>query len=279
MPLAVVEAVNRNNLFILKVMRDNDCFLKWPMAIAQAMRLSKPEDILALLLDPNMSKEDLIKEANVILKEENDKMKEALGPEYEEYLKQQKANKPEIEQVRNNSIIDGVFATSKFVFFERRKAPYSIEFLRAFKVEDEIYKSVIEYLLCEKASFYKDEDTRQKIKDCNNIDEQIKLGEELGEDIEWLKQEETILIKGNECKFKQNKDLLHILLQVGDKILAQTGKEETYWGIGLDTMNLDSQKRDKWLGKNTLGAILMKVRTQIINEDDTLKQISSGLTL
>ena len=30
-------------------MREHNCCLKWPMAITQAMRLSKPEDILALL--------------------------------------------------------------------------------------------------------------------------------------------------------------------------------------------------------------------------------------
>jgi hypothetical protein len=277
MPLAVIEAVNRNNLFILKVMRDNDCFLKWPMAIAQAMRLSKPEDILALLIDPNMSKEGLIKEANKILREENQKMKDVLGPEYEEYLKQKEANKPQVEQVRNNSIMEGVFATSKYVFFEEKKAPYAIEFLRAFKIKDSVYKSVIEYLLCTKAKHFNELDILEKIKNSNSVDEQIKFGEELGEDIEWLKLEKDILIEANVEKFKQHKDLLHILLQVGNKELVKTGKNETYWGIGLDTMNLDSQKKDKWLGKNKLGNILMEVRSKIIEEDSTLKTISNNV--
>jgi ribA/ribD-fused uncharacterized protein len=275
MPLAVIEAINRNNLFVLKVMRDNDCFLKWPMAISQAMRLSKPEDILALLIDPNLSKEDLIKEAKAILKQENDKMKEVLGPEYEEYLKQQKENKPEIEQVRNNTIMEGVFATSKFVFFEARKAPYSLEFLRAFKIGEEVYKSVMEYLLCEKANYFGNQPVREQIKNSNNIDEQLKLGEDLGEDLEWLKRETEVVVEATIAKFQQHKDLLHILLQIGDKTLAQTGKNETYWGIGLDTMNLDSQKKDKWTGKNKAGEVLMTVREQLISQDDTLKQMAS----
>jgi ribA/ribD-fused uncharacterized protein len=266
MPLAVIEAVNRNNLFILKVMRDNDCYLKWPMAISQAMRLSKPEDILAILIDPNKSKEELIKEAKQILHDENEKMKEVLGPEYEEYKKKQEANKPQYEQVRNNTIMEGVHVTSKYVFFNSSKAPYSIDFLRAFKVEDIVYKSILEYLLCEKANFYKKDELYNSIKNSNDTNEQIELGNTLESSKEWLEKEDQLLFNANKEKFTQHKDLQHVLLQVKDKELVKTGKGDTYWGIGLDTMDLNSQKKDAWLGKNKLGVNLMKVREDLLSK-------------
>lgn len=79
MPLAVVEAVNRGNLGILKVMRDCNCYLKWPMAISVAMRMSKKDDILGMLIDPTMKPEELEREAKLILFNEHNKVRVALG--------------------------------------------------------------------------------------------------------------------------------------------------------------------------------------------------------
>ena len=79
MPLAVVEAVNRGNLSILKVMSDHKCYLKWPMAISIALRLAKGEAMLALLFGPGQTPEERKKEANDILAEENRKMRVVLG--------------------------------------------------------------------------------------------------------------------------------------------------------------------------------------------------------
>lgn len=79
MPLAVVEAVNRGNLSILKVMRDHNCYLKWPMAVSVALRMSKGENVLALLFGPGQSPEDRKKEAEEILLNENRKMRVAMG--------------------------------------------------------------------------------------------------------------------------------------------------------------------------------------------------------
>ena len=98
MPLAVVEAVNRGNLSILKVMRDHDCFLKWPMAITMALKFSKSEEILALLFGPGQTPEERKKEAEEILKEETKKMREALGlpPEEEKKDASETPNVPPI---------------------------------------------------------------------------------------------------------------------------------------------------------------------------------------
>ncbi len=79
MPLAVVEAVNRGNLSILKVMSDHKCYLKWPMAIMMALKLAKGEAILALLFGPGQSPEERKLEAEEILRQENRKMRVALG--------------------------------------------------------------------------------------------------------------------------------------------------------------------------------------------------------
>jgi glutathione S-transferase len=79
MPLAVVEAVNRGNLSILKVMQDHKCFMKWPMAISMAMRFPKGEEILALLFGPGQTPEERKQEATEIMKDEARRARVALG--------------------------------------------------------------------------------------------------------------------------------------------------------------------------------------------------------
>lgn len=269
MPLAVVEAVNRNNLFVLKVMRDFDCFLQWPMAIKQALRLSKPDDILALLIDPNLPSDKLKEEANKILKKEDDRMREVLGPEYEEYLRKMKAAKPDVEPVRNNTIMEGTHLTTKYVFFNGPKSPFSLEFRRAIKIDDTMYSSVLDYYLIEKAKFHNKPELETEILSQDDISEKYNVLSNIEESNDWtsLKMND-VLFKGNLTKFSQHKDLLHIIFQVGDRKLVKTGKDEKYWGIGLESMDLNSQKQDKWLGENKLGFILMKVKEVLVEKQD-----------
>ena len=110
MPLAVVEAVNRGNLAILKVMRDNDCYLKWPMAISMAMRFSKGEEILALLFGPGQTPEERKAEAEEILTNENKKMRVAMGlpEELTEEEKQEIERKKQLESQTPHNVVGGM---------------------------------------------------------------------------------------------------------------------------------------------------------------------------
>ena len=111
MPLAVVEAVNRGNLPCLKVMRDHGCCLKWPMAITMARRLSKSEDLLALLLGyvNDKSREELEEEADEIISQHNKKMRKKMGlpeidPKEEEAKRQAKLQREKNEKAVNTTI-------------------------------------------------------------------------------------------------------------------------------------------------------------------------------
>lgn len=111
MPLAVVEAVNRGNLPCLKVMRDHGCCLKWPMAITMARRLSKSEDLLALLLGyaNDKSREELEEEADEIISQHNKKMRKEMGlpevdPKEEEAKHQAKLLRERNEKNVNTTI-------------------------------------------------------------------------------------------------------------------------------------------------------------------------------
>lgn len=111
MPLAVVEAVNRGNLPCLKAMRDHGCCLKWPMAITMARRLSKCEDLLAILLGHtnDRSKEELEDEADEIISEHNKKMRREMGlpevdPKEEQAKKQAKLAREKAGQAVNTTI-------------------------------------------------------------------------------------------------------------------------------------------------------------------------------
>lgn len=111
MPLAVVEAVNRGNLPCLKTMRDHGCCLKWPMAITMARRLSKCEDLLAILLghSNDRSKEELEEEADEIISQHNKKMRREMGlpevdPKEEEAKRQAKLAREKAEKSFNTTI-------------------------------------------------------------------------------------------------------------------------------------------------------------------------------
>lgn len=113
MPLAVVEAVNRGNLGILKVMRDCDCHLKWPMAISVALRMSKKDDILGMLIDPEMKPEDLEREAKAILAREHAKVRVAMGFPAEEpkKLEETAAEQERLEKERKETVLSNFTST------------------------------------------------------------------------------------------------------------------------------------------------------------------------
>ena len=140
--------------------------------------------------------------------------------------------------------------------------------LRAFSIDNKIYKSSLEYLLCCKADYLGITDFNEQMKKCESMDQLKVLGDKIGSTSEWVDKELEVLKKAHIAKFSQHKDLLHVLLQVSDKELVKTGKDDIYWGIGLETMNLNSQKKEHWLGENRLGKHLMDVKSIIESKKD-----------
>jgi ribA/ribD-fused uncharacterized protein len=71
----------------------------------------------------------------------------------------------------------------------------------------------------------------------------------------WAAREDEVMREVLWAKFTQNPDLAARLLATGDKVLEETNWwDDTYWGVY------------RGQGKNTLGRLLMEVRTRLQNE-------------
>jgi ribA/ribD-fused uncharacterized protein len=78
---------------------------------------------------------------------------------------------------------------------------------------------------------------------------------------EWDAVKYNIVRTGNYYKFKQNPELLSILLASKGKYLVEASFYDRIWGIGYRSNNVPNET-DKW-GLNLLGKALMEVRYQL----------------
>ncbi|NKC15514.1 MAG: DUF1768 domain-containing protein [Gammaproteobacteria bacterium] len=69
---------------------------------------------------------------------------------------------------------------------------------------------------------------------------------------DWGSVKETVMIEGLRAKFEQHPDLRERLLGSGDRRLVEHTRNDDYWGDG-----------GSGTGKNRLGHLLMRVRTEL----------------
>lgn len=82
----------------------------------------------------------------------------------------------------------------------------------------------------------------------------------------WNKTCTTIVKRGVKAKFAQNKDILEILLNTGNALLAECSPYDEKWGIGIDITDPNRFVIANWKGRNLLGRILMEVREELRQE-------------
>ena len=82
----------------------------------------------------------------------------------------------------------------------------------------------------------------------------------------WEKTCYTIVKRGVKAKFAQNNDILRILLDTGNELLAECSPYDKKWGISIDISDPDRFVIRNWKGKNLLGRILMEVREELGEE-------------
>ena len=75
----------------------------------------------------------------------------------------------------------------------------------------------------------------------------------------WVNSIENLCKEGIRAKFEQNPDLLHMLLNTGEKTLVESSKDDV-WGTGIPLFRWDCLNDKLWLGKGKLGIMLMEIR-------------------
>lgn len=140
----------------------------------------------------------------------------------------------------------------------------SMSYPSAFRVDAD-YNSCQQFLSAQKALLFSDIDSHSRIMDTTNPYEQWRYGREIKnfDKAQWDAVAETIAYRAYFARFSQNPYFHKLLLKTQDKIIAEANPFDCIWGIGLDTKNPDFLDVNKWKGRNLLGKVIMRVRSDL----------------
>lgn len=146
--------------------------------------------------------------------------------------------------------------------------------------EAEMYIGRIKYINCEqymmasKAMLFGDKEVYEKIMKETNPAKIKKLGKEVRnfDDRKWNFHKYRIILEGNFAKFSQNDDLLSLLFETEDAILAEASPYDRIYGIGMKADNPDVEDTYKW-GENLLGSAIMAVRNMFLADEASCRSI------
>lgn len=126
------------------------------------------------------------------------------------------------------------------------------------------YCSAEQYMMAKKAKLFVDNVMYDKIMESTDQKEIKQLGRKIKnfDDKTWDVHKYMIVVLGNYYKFSQNKDLLDILKNTGNMILAEASPYDNVWGIGISSAQ--AMKGVQWKGQNLLGNALMEVRSMLV---------------
>ena len=74
---------------------------------------------------------------------------------------------------------------------------------------------------------------------------------------------EKIMETSIKAKFRQNLELRQKLLSTGNKDIVECNPYDKYWGNGLALNTKDAHLRSNWKGKNMMGELLCRVRSEL----------------
>lgn len=133
------------------------------------------------------------------------------------------------------------------------------------KYKGHLFATTEQAFMWEKAVFFNDRESANKIIKEENPAKAKKLGREVKnfDDSLWSKVCYDFMYKVNYEKYFQNTRLKNILLNTGDKILVETNFRDTRWAIGLPAEDDRVLDESQWQGENLLGKVLMQVRDEL----------------
>eukprot|EP00923_Selenidium_pygospionis_P008243 GHVN01013918.1.p1 GENE.GHVN01013918.1~~GHVN01013918.1.p1 ORF type:complete len:142 (+),score=0.16 GHVN01013918.1:151-576(+) len=126
------------------------------------------------------------------------------------------------------------------------------------------YNSVEQYYQSHKAEFFYDHTTKRKIMKTSDPYQTRNYGRNTKNynDEKWKRIRQQVMYDACMLKFEQNEELLHCLKRT-NQIIAEASPRDRFWGIGRSIGDPKSSIPSLWLGKNTMGKILMRVRAEL----------------
>ena len=138
-------------------------------------------------------------------------------------------------------------------------------YMSDFKVGNIVFTSMEQFMMYQKAVYFKDDKIAKKILETNDVAVIKELGRAVSNynDNYWNGIRQIIVFEGLLQKFTQNEELKEKLKLTKDAILAECAVKDRIWGIGLSMKDEDRFEVSKWKGQNLLGYSLMMVRERL----------------
>lgn len=151
-------------------------------------------------------------------------------------------------------------AKEDFTFFW--SGPFSQWHPSPFEIDGTIYTCAEQYMMEQKALFFKDEESALKIMGTKNPKTQKSYGRKVKnfDADKWSEVAYNIVLVGNIAKFGQNENLYKFLVESEGTEIVEASPFDVIWGIGLGEYDELAFDKKTWKGKNLLGKVLDETR-------------------
>lgn len=134
-----------------------------------------------------------------------------------------------------------------------------------FVIDDFKYFCAEQYIMSQKAKLFHDADRYTEILRASSAKQCKELGRLVShfDSQKWDSVKYQITKDAVFAKFTQNERLKALLINTGNKYIAEASPYDSVWGTGLDIETTKQTLSSQWTGQNLLGKILMEVRDDI----------------
>lgn len=127
------------------------------------------------------------------------------------------------------------------------------------------FKTAEHWMMAMKAALFNDQESFNRIMDCETPHEAKALGRKVKNFDEqlWTEESYKVVVQGNLLKFGQNKNMGQYLRLTGDRVLVEASPYDRIWGVGMRASDVTYHHPQDWKGMNKLGFALMEVRATL----------------
>lgn len=167
---------------------------------------------------------------------------------------------PQYLQPRNITTI----TKDNVVAFYKKSSPFSNHYPCKFTLDDITYNCAEQAYALARANHAHDHQAAHDIMATNDPVLQKSIMKRLKSNTnDWDSIKYDVMTKIVSAKFQQDPSLKCALSETNEKILVEGNPHDTYWGAGVSIFDKKIWNNKEWVGKNQLGNILMKVRSEL----------------
>lgn len=94
--------------------------------------------------------------------------------------------------------------------------------------------------------------------------------------VSWDEIKSAVVVTGNMAKFGQTRRFEDLLLDTGDRLLAEAVSQDCVWRIGYTAREAATHQNQQLLGENRLGKALMEARERLREEGGALSPAAAS---